>query len=200
MMPPKPKSLLNNGIRFPELRSHENIGKQDNFISKVNSMKSNSNIDSRNYLPQSNNIHSNTSQFQGGNNSRGSNSSTMGYGMPYDMGMSMGYNPYMTNGPFSWIYSLNHFVNAIGQFSYLIGMNAQAILNLYQQIISTTRKLIYIIENSTFRRWLRLKCEKSKFLRVILIAGSMIVTYQTMKLIKLFKKTSTNQLSNKLSY
>jgi hypothetical protein len=105
----------------------------------------------------------------------------MGYGMGLGlggMGMIGGY------GPFSWIYSLNYFVNSLGMMLNMIGMSSHAIIHLYHAAYEQVNVLMNIVKNSEVRRWLQRKSRQSRVLRYIFIKTAMAAVSQVSKLAK----------------
>jgi hypothetical protein len=119
----------------------------------------------------------------GGMGQRGSN---MGYSsMQYMMPGMMGYGGMGGgNSPVAWIYSLNQMIFSISYALDMIGMNSQAIQQLYYRIIDIYKNFLLYVKNSKIRKYLQEKSQKSKLFRVILICCTMILTHQIAALFK----------------
>lgn len=109
-------------------------------------------------------------------------------GMGAMMGMSsmMGmYGLGSMGGPLSWLYSLNYFISSLGIMYEWLGMNSHAIIQLYHSTIQSVRRVIMIVRQSGFRRWLQQKSRQSVVLRFLFIAVTMGIASQVMNLVRL---------------
>lgn len=111
----------------------------------------------------------------------------MGYGMNY-------FNPYMqTNGILSWIYTINYGIQSIGQMYHLFHMNANSLQQSYFQFLENWKSFIKLLKNSSFRKWLQKKSQKSKLIRSLFIIFAIGLTIQAMKLAKLLIQLRNQQ-------
>ena len=104
--------------------------------------------------------------------------------MPY---MMMGMQGSMLGGgnnPIAWVYSLNQTIYSISYALDMIGMNNQAIQQLYQRSLQMYIALIGYIKRSRARIWLQEKCKRSKLLRALLVCSTMFITFQIMRLVR----------------
>ncbi len=91
----------------------------------------------------------------------------------------------MMGGPFSWLYSINYMVFAVGQFIEVIKMNSQHFVNMYNQLSRTIRLYCQYVFNSKFRKWLQTKSKQNKILRFLFILSSIAIASQTARLLRL---------------
>lgn len=113
----------------------------------------------------------------------------MGYGgMGYGMGGMM-------MGPMSIIYSINYFVAMIGQTMQMLGLGTHALGQLYLATVRCFKRLERSIRQSELRRWVQRKCQKSPFLRMVLVLSSMAAVSQLVRLIKYLIESNWKELT-----
>jgi len=112
-----------------------------------------------------------------------------GFGGSAGMGAMMGLSSMMgmyglgsMGGPLSWLYSLNYFVSSLGIMYEWFGMNSHAILQLYHSTLGMIRRLVMIIRQSSFRRWLQQKSRKSAVVRFLFVVITMGIVSQAITL------------------
>ena len=103
--------------------------------------------------------------------------------MPYMM-MGMQGSMQGGNNPIAWVYSLNQTIYSISYALDMIGMNNQAIQQLYQRLLQLYISIIGYIKRSRARIWLQEKCRRSKLLRALLVCSTMFITFQIMRLVR----------------
>lgn len=101
----------------------------------------------------------------------------MGMGGMGMMGMSM-------MGPMMFINNINYFIMSLGQVMTMLGMNSQALIQMYHNVVQMIRQLEMAIRQSAFRRWLQRKCKKSQIFRFIIVMSSMAIVASTTRLLK----------------
>eukprot|EP01038_Epipyxis_sp_PR26KG_P012125 gene12125-16232_t len=113
-----------------------------------------------------------------------------GYGGGYGMGMGMGMGMmgmgggYQMAGPMNLIYSVNYFIAMVSQIMMMIGMNSQAITQIFYQLSTVLSEFEVTVRKSSFRRWIQRKSKQSKILRFIFVFCSMLIASQAYRLIK----------------
>lgn len=121
----------------------------------------------------------------------------MNFMMP---GMSGGVgdgNPLITS--LQYLQGLSYVVYSLGQMFDMIGMNASSIYQGYLMIYSMIQKLVLIAKNSSFRKWMQTKSKKSRIVRYLFVALSMVATYSVIHLfhtISVYLEQSQNLIAD----